>query len=250
MTTVDYAALYAKAIEESGGNAEVFPDGDNYVVELASVKKGSSKGNKPQFGVRIKVLEGPFAGKFTWVNQTFTAENPAAVAVYLRICKQLGVPDAAVAAGVAPGDLADYITVGTLGIAKLGHHVHNENTYQDLKGFSITGQAPVAGAAPVAAVSTVAVAPVVAVQAPTAPVAPLVAPPAVVAAPVAPVAAQAPVEAAPAPVAPAPVAVVEPPAVPAPVAPAPVAVEVAAPVAPVAPAVPVAPPAPGGTPVF
>lgn len=225
MTTVDYAQLYATAIKEAGAGSEVLPDG-TYNVRIGSVKGGASKSrSKPQIGVRIVPVDGPYAGKSTWVNQTFTADNPKAVAIFIRLMRSLGVPEAAIAAGTPPGDLAQYIAVGTLGIAELGSHTFGvlpdgvtPKRFQDLKSFTITGYdtetqaavAPTAGPPPVAA----APAPV----ATAAPVAVAVAEPPAVPVPVAEVPAPAPVVAAPVPVVAVPVAEVPAPAAPAPVA--------------------------------
>lgn len=156
MTTVDYTQLYANALAEAGAGSEVVPDGE-YAVRVAQVRKGQSKANsKPQVGIRLEILEGPNAGKSTWVNQTFTADNPSAIAVYIRIMKSLGVPDSAIAAGVAPADMADYIVIGSLGVATLGSHAWNDNKYQDIKKFNLTGipqvveaSVPVVAATPV-----------------------------------------------------------------------------------------------------
>lgn len=146
MGTVDYTELYAKAIEESGAGSETVPDGD-YRVKIGSVKGGRSKKQKPQVGIRLVILEGAHAGKSTWVNQTFTAENPDAVAVFLRIMRQLGVPMEAINAGIEPGKLADYIVVGSEGTATLGHHDWNGEPRQDLKKFTLDSM-PVGGVAP------------------------------------------------------------------------------------------------------
>lgn len=206
MTTQDYTSLYAAAIAEASLGSEVLPDG-GYRVKIGSVKPGTAKsGAKPQVGIRLDVIEGPYSGKSTWVNQTFSAENPKAIAVFLRIMKSFGVPDEAITAGLPPHKLAEYIVIGSTGIAELGHHDWNENSYQDVKKFSLDGGSAVG---PVAA----AVAPVVSVApaqvAPVAPVA-VVPAPAVVAAPVAPALAVAPAPAEPAPVVAQPVVVAAP----------------------------------------
>lgn len=137
MAEVDYASLYAKAIEENGGNSEVLPDGP-YRVKIGSVKRGQAKKNdKPQVGIRLVILDGAYAEKSTWVNQTFTADNPQAVAIFLKIMQQLGVPQEAIAAGMPPAQLADYIVIGSEGLAELSHHVWDSKPFQDLKSFQL-----------------------------------------------------------------------------------------------------------------
>lgn len=134
---VNYAELYAKAIEENGGNSTVVPDGP-YRVKVGSVKRGQSNKNaKPQVGLRLVVLDGAYEGTSTWVNQTFTADNPAAVAIFLRIMVSLGVPQEAIAAGMAPAQLADYIVIGSEGVAELSHHMWDNTARQDLKSFQL-----------------------------------------------------------------------------------------------------------------
>ncbi len=217
MTTVDLGALLQQA-EAAGlttGNSEKLPDGD-YNFVITHVKPGASNGGKIQVGIRIRVLDGPYAGKATWLNQTLTA-TPEAAPVFARIMQSFGVPEEALAGTVSSESIAAYVVVGTTGNVKLTLTQNGDFLNQNVKQVKLI---PGLQAAPSAAVPAAPVAPVVVVAAPVA--APVVAAPVAVA-----------------PVAVAPVAV-------APVAVAPVEVPVAAPVAvaPVAPVV-VAVPAPG-----
>lgn len=167
MATENYAELYKKAIEENGGGSEVLPDG-LYNVKIGSVKSGASKSsNKPQVGIRLQVLDGPHEGKSTWVNQTFTADNPQAVAIFLRIMQSLGVPSEAVAAGLPPEKLAEYIVIGSTGVATLSSHTYNGKKFQDLKSFTLSATAPAAThAAPAPAAEVPAAVPAPQVPAP------------------------------------------------------------------------------------
>ena len=128
MAVENYAELYAKAIAESGTGSEVLPDGP-YNVKIGTVKPGAANNGKFRVGIRLEVLDGPHAGKSTWVNQTFSPENPKAVAVFLRILKQLGGQpvEAAIQAALPPQELVGYITVGATGKADLAHHTHGVN---------------------------------------------------------------------------------------------------------------------------
>ena len=158
MATENYGEIYAAAIAESGMGSEVLPDGE-YAVKIGSVKKDTAKSNsKFRLGIRLVVQGGPHDGVSTWVNQTFSPENPKAVAVFLRILKEFGVPQAAITAGYAPEVLADYIPVGGEGIATLGSHAFGTNEdgtprrFQDVKKFRLTGaETPAAAPAPAAA---------------------------------------------------------------------------------------------------
>lgn len=165
MASENYGELYAAAIAESGLGSEVLPDGP-YNVKIATVKADPpAAGKKLRVGFRLQVEDGPFKGVSTWVNQTFSPENPKAVAVFLRLLKELGGPAVAggIAQGQAPDVLCQYIVQGSLGTAVLGSHTYGTNDdgtprrYQDLKSFSLS-----AGAAPVSAVP----APVAAAPAP------------------------------------------------------------------------------------
>ena len=209
MTTVDLGALLQQA-EAAGlttGNSEKLPDGD-YNFVITHVKPGASNGGKIQVGIRIRVLDGPLAGKATWLNQTLTP-TPEAAPVFARIMQSFGVPAEALAGNVSSESIAAYVVVGTTGNVKLTLTQNGDFLNQNVKQVKLI---PGLQAAPAAAVPAAPVAPVVVV-------APVAAPVAV--APVAPVAV-------------------------APVAVAPVEVPVAAPVvAPVAAPVVVAVPAPG-----
>lgn len=182
MSVTNLADLLATAKAEGlgGGDNEVLPDGE-YDLEILTVKAGSSKAGKPSFGVRVKVTSGPYAGKSTWVNQTLTADNATSVKIFCQTLLSLGVPQEAFTNGQAIENLYSLIAKGTQGKGKLGHHVFNGSSYQDLKAFAVTGVSSAAAAVPSA--SSVPVIPVT----PVTPVAPAAAP-APAAVPVAPVA--------------------------------------------------------------
>lgn len=194
MSTMNLSDLLNAAKAEGlGGASEVLPDGP-YNVEVRKAKPGASKNGKAQFSVLLGVVDGPYAGKTTWINQTLTPDNPASVRIFVSTLLALGVPEAAFAGEADPSQLAAHIAAGTTGSAKLSHHSYNGKSYQDLDSFTVTGfnqeaTAAIPGITPVP---------------PAAPV-PVVAP-----VPVAPAAPAAPVPAPAAPVAPAPVAVVAP----------------------------------------
>ena len=167
MASENYGELYAAAIAESGLGSEVLPDGP-YNVKIATVKADPpAAGKKLRVGFRLQVEDGPFKGVSTWVNQTFSPENPKAVAVFLRLLKELGGPAVAggIAQGQAPDVLCQYVVQGSLGTAVLGSHTYGTNDdgtprrYQDLKSFSLS-----AGAAPVSAVPAPAAAAATPVQ--------------------------------------------------------------------------------------
>lgn len=179
MSVTNLADLLATAKAEGlgGGDNEIIPDGE-YDLEILTVKAGSSKAGKPSFGVRVKVTSGPYAGKSTWVNQTLTTDNATSVKIFCQTLLSLGVPQEAFTNGQAIENLYSLIAKGTQGKGKLGHHVYNGSSYQDLKAFAITGVSSAAAAVPAA--SSVPVIPVT----PVAPVVPVVpAPPVVAAAP-------------------------------------------------------------------
>lgn len=199
MADATLAELYASALAEAGGSSTsvVLPDG-RFRVRLVSKKGGSSKqGGKPQYGLRFVVLEGPYEGQTTWVNQTLTVDNKMALGIWLRLCIELGVDEAFVRSGqVAPHELPNYIVKGTEGWATFGNHAYGSDPasgqpklHQDLKKFEVTGvpqQVVSAAGTPVIPSTPVAV-----VAAPVAPVIPVAAPVYSVPAP-APVAAPAP----------------------------------------------------------
>lgn len=208
MTTIPFGQLIAEA-EAEGFSNELLPINE-YDCEVAGTTAGTSQGGKPQIGVRFKVLVGPYAGKSFWDNLTLTADNPKAVAVFLRKMGQLGVSTDFIKTQTSVEVLAGAIQVGKQYKVTHGHREFNGKTYADVKKVTPLDVA-------IAAAPAVAAAPVAA---------PVAAP-----APVAVAAAPAPVAPAPAAVAPAAVAVPEPAAV------------VAAPVAAVAAPAVVAPPA-------
>ena len=186
MTTVDLGALLQQA-EAAGlttGNSEKLPDGD-YNFVITHVKGGASNGGKIQVGIRIRVLDGPFAGKATWLNQTLTP-TPEAAPVFARIMQSFGVPAEALAGNVSSDSIAAYVVVGTTGNIKLTLTQNGDFLNQNVKAVKlIPGLQP----APQAAIPAAPVAPVVPVAAPVAvAVAQPVAVAPVVAAPVAPVA--------------------------------------------------------------
>jgi hypothetical protein len=163
VTEIDYGALYDEAIATSGLGSEVLPD-DTYTVKIATVKPDASKAGKFKVGIRLQVIGGPFDGKSTWVNQTFSPESPGAVAVFLRIMRELGVPEEVIKARPAqpPAVLAQYIVQGSTGTAVLAHHDYGTNDdgtprrFQDLKKFTLTPGATPAAAAPAAPVAAAA----------------------------------------------------------------------------------------------
>lgn len=192
MTTIDYKAMYAAALEEVGGLAVVFPD-NSYEVEIKAIKAGETKtAKKFSVGLRLDPTSGPYAGQACWVNQTYSPENPKAAGVFLRIIGSLGVPAAAIQAGQPPEELVKYIVKGTRGVAVLASHPWNGEMKQDLKSFRITnvpetfGLSPAVGAVAAVPAPVVAVAAPVAVPVPQPVAAPVAAPVAVVVAPVAP----------------------------------------------------------------
>jgi hypothetical protein len=140
----NYGQLYAAAIAEGGGGSETLPDG-TYNMKIASVKPGPSKTGKFQVGIRLTVVDGPHSGKSTWINQTFSPENPQAVAIFLRSLRDFGVPMEAITAGAPPAELTKYIAVESFGVAEMSHHVHGTNDdgsprkYQDCKRFKLQG---------------------------------------------------------------------------------------------------------------
>lgn len=192
MTTVDLGALLQQA-EAAGlttGNSEKLPDGE-YNFVITHVKTGASNGGKLQVGIRIRVLDGPLAGKATWLNQTLTA-TPEAAPVFARIMQSFGVPQEALAGNVTSESIAAYVVVGTTGNVKLTLTQNGDFQNQNVKAVKLI---PGLQAAPSVAVPAAPVAPVVVVAAPVA-IAPVAAPV------VAPVAAPAPVVVAPVAVAP------------------------------------------------
>lgn len=188
MAEQNYGAIYAQAIAESGLGSEVLPD-DTYPVKIGTIKPDASKNGKFRVGIRLQVEDGPHNGKSTWVNQTFSPENPKAVAIFLRLMKELGGQpvEAAIAAALSPAEICAYITVGATGLAQLGHHAYgtnddgSERKFQDLKKFTLTA-GPAAVPGPVAQVPAAAPVAPVAAPAPVLAPAPAEAP---VAAPVA-----------------------------------------------------------------
>lgn len=154
MADLNYGNLYAQAIAESGLGSEVLPD-DTYTVKIGTIKPDASKNGKFRVGIRLQVVGGPHDGKSTWVNQTFSPENPKAVAIFLRLMKELGgAPvEAAIANALPPEQMVAYITVGASGIAQIAHHTHGTNDdgsarkFQDLKKFTLTA-APALAAQP------------------------------------------------------------------------------------------------------
>lgn len=189
MTTVDLGALLAQA-EAAGlttGNSEKLPDGD-YNFVITHVKPGASNGGKIQVGIRIRVLDGPFAGKATWLNQTLTA-TPEAAPVFARIMQSFGVPPEALAGNVTSESIAAYVVVGTTGNIKLTLTQNGDYLNQNVKAVKLIPglQAAPSAAIPAAPVAPVVAAPPVAVAYTTPPVAPAAAAPVavpVVAAPV------------------------------------------------------------------
>lgn len=178
MSTMNLSDLLNAAKAEGlGGASEVLPDGP-YNVEVRKAKPGASKNGKAQFSVLLGVVDGPYAGKTTWINQTLTPDNPASVRIFVSTLLALGVPEAAFAGEADPSQLAAHIAAGTTGSAKLSHHSYNGKSYQDLDSFTVTGfaqpqTAALPAVAPVAPAAPVPVAPVapvpVAVVAPVAP---------------------------------------------------------------------------------
>ena len=146
MAEANYANLYAEAIASSSAGSEVLPD-DNYNVQVKAIKPGKSNNDKFRVGICLEVLDGPHKGKSTWVNQTFSPENPKAVAVFIRILRELGVPAEPITAGLHPEQLCGYIVKGTLGVVQLSSHSFGTQPdgtpkkFQDIKKFTITGTA-------------------------------------------------------------------------------------------------------------
>ncbi len=140
------------------------------------------------------MLDGPLAGKATWLNQTLTA-TPEAAPVFARIMQSFGVPAEALAGNVTSDSIAAYVVVGTTGNIKLTLTQNGDYINQNVKAVKLI---PGLQAAPTAAIPAAPVAPVV-----------VAAPAPVVAAPVAVPAVEVPVPQAPvvAPVAPVVVAV-------------------------------------------
>lgn len=148
MSEVNYADFYKQMLVEAGQGAEVLPEGE-YELRIAGKNVKPAGGNrKLQVGIRLEVTSGAYAGKSTWVNQTFTPENAKAVSAYLATMQQLGGEQVkvAMAAGESPEQLAGYIAVGTTGTATLtstdGNRPDengNVKKFQNVKNFKITG---------------------------------------------------------------------------------------------------------------
>lgn len=146
MTEVNYADFYKSALAEAGAGAENLPNGE-YEIKIVSRKISPASANrKMQAGIQLLVTAGAYAGKRTWINQSFNPENPKAIAVYLSIVQKLGCPAEAVASGEPPERLAEYIAVGTLGVADLtstsGTKPNADGSpkmFQNLTNFRITG---------------------------------------------------------------------------------------------------------------
>lgn len=158
-------------------DAVVLPDND-YSLEIKAVKYSPSKNGKDQVGVKFLVLDGPYVGQETWVNQTLTGDNPQSVAIFVRVLKSLGVPEAAFVDDADTADLVRYIVKGTRGVGKLTatpSKTDPSKLFQNLRSFTATQgaatPAPVSVAPPVVAAVTPVAAPVTA-----APVAPIVTP--------------------------------------------------------------------------
>lgn len=175
MATENYGDLYKSAIAEAGTGSEILPD-DKYNVKIGTIKHDTTKAGKYKVGIRLQVLDGPHANKSTWVNQSFSPESPKAITIFLRLMRELGVPEQAIAAGLPPAQLAAYIVVGSQGVADIGSHISGTNPdgtgrkWQDLKGFTLSAAAAPAPA-PAPAVQEPAVQ-----AAPPAPEAPAVQP--------------------------------------------------------------------------
>ncbi len=175
MTVVNYADLYKEAIEAAGGIRELLADG-NYHVKISAIKPGTTTKGKFSVGFKLDVLDGPAAGKTTWVNLYLTEDKPVPLGIYIRTMIGMGVPHEVLATGPAPDTLHNYVLLGTTGTARLSSF--GDPPRQDLKGFNMdragvgtSVPAPAAPAAPVPVPVPVAVP--VPVQAPVAaPVAP------------------------------------------------------------------------------
>lgn len=153
MADQSLSELYASALAAAGGSGPgtVVPDGQ-YRVQLTGKKIGVSKSsNKPQYGLKWTLLDGPYANQSVWTNQTFTERNQAgelnlqAIGIYLSQLIQLGVDEALVRSGtVPPAELPNYVVKGLIGTATFGSHVFGTNPadgqpkiHQDLKRFVV-----------------------------------------------------------------------------------------------------------------
>lgn len=157
MAEENYGALYAAAIAESGTGSEILPD-DTYAVKIGTIKPDTTKGGKFKVGIRLQVIGGAFDGKSCWINQSFSPESPKAISIFLRLMLELGVPQQAVAAGLPPAQLIQYIVAGGQGTAVISSHINGVNPdgtpkrWQDLKSFRLSNgevQAPAPAPAPV-----------------------------------------------------------------------------------------------------
>lgn len=87
MTTVDFNLLLKEA--QSAGQA--LPDGDYpFIVDEANAQAAST--GSPMVVCKLRILEGPHAGKKIRNNFVLTVDNPQALAIFFRHMAALGIP--------------------------------------------------------------------------------------------------------------------------------------------------------------
>lgn len=93
MSSSSYAEFYDAAEKQgnlnAGGASEHLPSGQyNGVVEY--VKIDTTAGGK-KFGLRVRVTEGPLAGKTAWANVDLKKGNPRAATAFFITCEKFGL---------------------------------------------------------------------------------------------------------------------------------------------------------------
>lgn len=162
------------------GFSGILPDGP-YQMTIGATNAKKSQGGKWQVGIQFKVASGPSAGQSTWMNQTLTADNPQALAVFFRIMRSLGVDDGFMAS-VSLEDLTPLaariaqVNQGKVFSVKVGNRSWGtppkiDNTFEIQGSAAGTPGVPLQQAVPVAVAAPVPVAVAVAAPAPVAPAA-------------------------------------------------------------------------------
>lgn len=158
MSSSSYADFYDAAEKEgnlnAGGSSELLPAGQyNGVVEQVKI---DTPADGKKFGLRVRITEGPLAGKSAWANLNLKKNNPRGATAFFISCEKFGLTKDFFFRSPAPTDneVASFFKDVPVTI-EITHREWNDKTVQDGRIVSVNKAVGVP-TAPVAPVPQVA----------------------------------------------------------------------------------------------